>query len=72
MSGEYAFKFTEMTDERVYVGLDGICIEGLLWRARELARLKCRCGRGVNRPRERTESHPLALPGPPPKRWRRG
>jgi hypothetical protein len=31
MSGEYAFKFTEMTDERFYVGPDGICSEGLLW-----------------------------------------
>jgi hypothetical protein len=31
VSGEYAFKFTEMTDERFYVGPDGICSEGLLW-----------------------------------------
>jgi hypothetical protein len=31
MSGEYAFKVTEMTDERFYVGPDGICSEGLLW-----------------------------------------
>jgi hypothetical protein len=58
MSGEYAFKFTEMTDERVYVGPDGICSEGLLWRAREVARLKCRCGRGGSTGRARGQSRP--------------
>jgi hypothetical protein len=47
MSGEYAFKFTEMTDERFYVGPDGICSEGLLSNVVDAS--LCR-GRGVAGP----------------------
>jgi hypothetical protein len=31
LGGTYAFKFTEMENERFYVGSDGICTEGMLW-----------------------------------------
>jgi hypothetical protein len=31
LGGKYAFKFTEMETERLWVGPDGICTDGVLW-----------------------------------------
>jgi hypothetical protein len=31
LGGKYAFKFTEMETERLFVGPDGICTDGVLW-----------------------------------------